>query len=153
MKSLYVYFSNFTAKYSSYRGSCKSNLWVTPILILWNIEFKILIKKPGDEAFCVSCKFVRCGWDQGFADFNRFSSIETLSCYSCLVLYLHGVCEIIQLIVKIIIQVIVKITFMINIITRRLWYRLLKSFCQVKFEKVWSFYWNILWVFSKLWQT
>ena len=57
--------------------------------MLWNIENKILRNKPGDEAFRVSLKFPRRGWDQRLADFNRFSSVETRSCYSCLVLYLH----------------------------------------------------------------
>ena len=72
------------------RNSCGSNLWSTLILILWNTEFKILRKKSGDEAFRVSFKFPKYGWDQRLADFNRFSSIETPSCYYCLVLYLHG---------------------------------------------------------------
>ena len=48
-----------------------------PILILLNIEFKILRKSPGDEAFQILLKFSRCGWDQRLVDFNRFSSIET----------------------------------------------------------------------------
>ena len=47
-------------------------------------------KRPGGEAFRVSFKFSRHGWDERLADFNRLSSIETRSCYSCLVLYLHG---------------------------------------------------------------
>ena len=47
-------------------------------------------KKPGDKAFRVSFKFPRPGWDQRLADFNRFSNKETRSCYSCLVLQLHG---------------------------------------------------------------
>ena len=55
-------------------------------LILSKTEFEILRKKPGDEAFRVSFKFPRRGWGQILADFNRFSSIETRSCYSCLVL-------------------------------------------------------------------
>ena len=45
-------------------------------------------KKPGDEAFRVSFKLPRRKWDQRLADFNIFSSIETRSCYSSLVLYL-----------------------------------------------------------------
>ena len=49
-------------------------------------EFKILRIKPGDEAFRVSFKFLRHGWNQRLANFNRFSNIETLSCYSCSVL-------------------------------------------------------------------
>ena len=72
------------------RNSSCSNLWSTPLLILWNIEFKVLSKKPSDEAFRVSFKLPRHGWYQRLADFNRFSSIETRSCYSCLVLYLHA---------------------------------------------------------------
>ena len=40
--------------------------------------------------FWVSFKFPRRGWDQRLADFYRFLSTETRSCYSCLVLYLHG---------------------------------------------------------------
>ena len=47
-------------------------------------------KRPGGEAFRISFKFSRHGLGQRLADFNRFSSIETRSCYSCLVLYLHG---------------------------------------------------------------
>ena len=43
-----------------------------------------------DEAFRVSFKFPKCGWDQRIADFNRFARVETRSCYSCLVLYLHN---------------------------------------------------------------
>ena len=31
------------------RNSCRSNLWATPTLIISNIEFKVLRKKPGDE--------------------------------------------------------------------------------------------------------
>ena len=72
------------------RNRCRSNLWSTPMLMLWNFENKILRKKSGDEAFRVSLKFPRCGWDQRLANLNRFSSVETRSCYSCLVLYLHG---------------------------------------------------------------
>ena len=44
-------------------------------------------KKPGDEAFRVSFKFPRRGWDQRLVDFNRFPNIKARSCYSCLVLY------------------------------------------------------------------
>ena len=74
------------------RNSCRSNSWSTPILILWNIEFKILTKEPGDEALLVSFKFPMREWDQRLVDFNRCSSIETQSCYFCLplLLYLHG---------------------------------------------------------------
>ena len=72
------------------RNSCRSNLWSTPMLMLWNFENKILRKKPGDEAFRVSLKFPRRGWDQRLANLNRFSSVETRSCYSCLVLNLLG---------------------------------------------------------------
>ena len=68
-------------------NSCRGKLWSTPILILWNIEFKILRKKPGDKAFLVSFNFPMSGWDQRIADFNTFSNIETRSCYSSLVLY------------------------------------------------------------------
>ena len=71
-------------------NSSRSNVRSTTILILWNIKLKILKKKPGDEEFRDSFKFLRCGWDQRLADFNRFANIETRSCYSCLVLYLHG---------------------------------------------------------------
>ena len=71
-------------------NSSRSNVRSTTILILWNIKLKILKKKLGDEEFRVSFKFLRCGWDQRLADFNRFANIETRSCYSCLVLYLHG---------------------------------------------------------------
>ena len=48
-------------------------------------------KEPGDGAFRVFFgNFPRCGWNQRLADFNRFSSVETRSRYSCLVLlYLH----------------------------------------------------------------
>ena len=53
-----------------------------------NIDIKILRKKPGEEAFLISFKFPRWGWDQRLADFNRFSSKETQSCYSGLVLYI-----------------------------------------------------------------
>ena len=55
-------------------------------LILSKTEFKILRKKPGDEVFRVSFKIPRRGWGQRLADFNRYSNIETRSCYSCLVL-------------------------------------------------------------------
>ena len=73
------------------RNSCRSNLWPTLILILLNIEFKILRKRPGDEAFRVSFKFPRGRWDQRLADFNRFSTVETQrSCHSSLILYLLG---------------------------------------------------------------
>ena len=58
--------------------------------MLWNLEFKILSKKPGDEALRISFKFPRRKGNQRLANFNRFSSIETRSCYCCLVLYLHG---------------------------------------------------------------
>ena len=71
------------------RNTCRNNLWSTPILMLWNVEFKILRKNPGDEAFRVSFKFPRRGWDQGLAEFNTFLSVQTRSCYSCLVLYHH----------------------------------------------------------------
>ena len=50
-------------------------------------------KEPGDEAFRVSFKLPRRKWDQRLADFNLFSSIETRSRYSSLVLYLHGLSE------------------------------------------------------------
>ena len=94
MKSLYLSFSNFPkkTKQKPIRNSCRSNSWSTPILILWNIEFKILTKEPGDEALLVSFKFPMREWDQRLVDFNRCSSIETQSCYSCLplLLYLHG---------------------------------------------------------------
>ena len=67
-------------------NSCRNNLWSKPILILSKAEFKTLRKKPGDEAFRLSFKLSRRGEDQRIADFNRFSNIETLICYSCLVL-------------------------------------------------------------------
>ena len=66
------------------------NLCPTPILILQNVKFKILRESPGNEALQVSFKSPRRGWDQKFADFNRFSSLETRSCYYCL-LYLHEI--------------------------------------------------------------
>ena len=47
-------------------------------------------KKPCDKAFWISFKFSWCGWDQRLADFHRFLTIETRSCYSCLVLYIHA---------------------------------------------------------------
>ena len=46
-------------------------------------------KRPGEEAFRVSFKFPRRGWEQRLANFNGFSSVETRSYYSCLVLYFH----------------------------------------------------------------
>ena len=67
--------------------SCRNNLRSKPILILSKTEFEIFRKKPGDEAFRVSYKFPRRGWDQRYSvDFNRFSNTETRNCYSCLVL-------------------------------------------------------------------
>ena len=48
------------------------------------------MRRPGNESFRVLFKFSRSGWDQRLADFNRFSRVETRSCYSCLVLYLHA---------------------------------------------------------------
>ena len=48
-------------KQQAIRNSCRSNLWPTTILILSYIEFKILRKRPGDEAFQVSFKFPRRG--------------------------------------------------------------------------------------------
>ena len=41
--------------------SCRNNLWSKPILILSKTEFKVLRKKPGDEAFRVAFKFLRHG--------------------------------------------------------------------------------------------
>ena len=73
-------------KQKSITNSCRNNLQSKPILILSKTEFRILRKRPGDEAFRVSFKFPRRGWDQRLADFNRFSNTETRSCYSCLVL-------------------------------------------------------------------
>ena len=62
MKSLYLSFSNFTAKQTeTIRKSWRSNLWSTPVLTLLNIEFKILRKTPGDEVLRVSFKFPRRG--------------------------------------------------------------------------------------------
>ena len=85
--NLYTYFFPILLqnKQKPIRNSCRSNLKSTPTLILWNIEeiFKILGKKPGDEAFQVSFKFLRHRWNQRLADFNRFSNNETRSCYSC----------------------------------------------------------------------
>ena len=66
-------------------NSCRNKLWPKPILIFSKTEFKILKKKPGDEAFRVSFKFLRRGWYQRLTDFNRFLNIETQSCYFCLV--------------------------------------------------------------------
>ena len=68
-------------------NSCRNNLWSKPMLILSKTEFEIL--RSGEEAFRVSFKFPRRGWDQRLANFNRFSNIETRNCYSCLVLSLH----------------------------------------------------------------
>ena len=42
-------------------NSCRNILWSKAILILSKTEFKILRKKPGDEAFRVSFKFLRRG--------------------------------------------------------------------------------------------
>ena len=42
------------------------------------------------KRFGFHSKLPRYGWDQSLADFNRFSSAETRSCYYCLVLYPHG---------------------------------------------------------------
>ena len=50
-------------------NSCKNNLWSKLTVILSKTQFKILTKKPGDEAFQVSFKFPRRGWDQRLADF------------------------------------------------------------------------------------
>ena len=71
------------------RNTCRNNLWSTPILMLWNVEFKILRKNPGDEPFRVLFKFPTRGWYQGLAEFNRFLSVQTRSSYSYLVLYHH----------------------------------------------------------------
>ena len=71
------------------RNSCRSNLWSISMLMLWNIEIEFLKKKPGDKVFWVSLKFPRCKWDQRSANFSSFSSIEVLSCCSCLILYFH----------------------------------------------------------------
>ena len=91
MKSLYLYFSILLQnKQKPSRNVCKKNVWPTCILILWNIEFKSLIKMHGDKAFRASFKFPRHEWDQRFADFNRFIDTKTWSCYSCLKLHLHG---------------------------------------------------------------
>ena len=57
--------------------------------MLENIGFEILRIKPGGEAFQVSCILSRRERDEKFANFNRFSGVETRSCYSCLVLHLH----------------------------------------------------------------
>ena len=73
-------------KHKPITNSCRNNLWSKPILILSKTEFKVFRNKPGDKAFRVSLKLPRRGWDQRHADFNRFSNIETRSCYSCLVL-------------------------------------------------------------------
>ena len=90
MKSLYLLFSSFTAiKEKPIRNSCRSNLRPTLILILLNIEFKSLRKRLGDKTFRISFKFLRRGWDQRLADFNRFLSVERCNCYSFLVLSLH----------------------------------------------------------------
>ena len=42
-------------------NSCRNNLWSKPILTLSKTDFRILIKKPCDEAFRVSFKFPRRG--------------------------------------------------------------------------------------------
>ena len=57
-KSLYLSFSNsLQNKQRPITNSCRNNLWSKPILILSKTEFKILRKKPGDEAFRLSFKF------------------------------------------------------------------------------------------------
>ena len=86
---MYLFLILLQNKQKPITNSCRNNLWSKPILILSKTEFKILRKKPGDEAFRVSFKFPRRGWDQRLADFNRFSNTETRSCYSCLVLKLY----------------------------------------------------------------
>ena len=53
------------------KNSCRSNLWSTPILTLWNTELRILRKTVGDEVFRVLFKFPRRGWDQRLADFKN----------------------------------------------------------------------------------
>ena len=58
-------------KQKSIWNSSKTNLWLTPRPILWNITSNTLRKKPG-EAFQASFKLPRCGWDQRLANFNRF---------------------------------------------------------------------------------
>ena len=75
------------------KNSCSSSLCPKQISILLNIEFKILRKRSGDKASRISFKVPRRGWDQRLADFNRFSSVEARSCFSCLVLYLHALCQ------------------------------------------------------------
>ena len=70
-------------KQKSIWNSSKTNLWLTPRPILWNITSNTLRKKPG-EAFQASFKLPRCGWDQRLANFNRF-----LQQKQCLLLYVH----------------------------------------------------------------
>ena len=61
-KSLYLSFPILPQnRQKPITNSCRNNLWSKPILILSKTEFKILRKKPGDEAFRVSFKFLRRG--------------------------------------------------------------------------------------------
>ena len=46
-------------------------------------------KKPGDQTFQASLKFLRRGKDQRLVNFNSFSHIKTWSYYSYLVLYFN----------------------------------------------------------------
>ena len=88
-------------------------------------------KRPGDEASRVLFKFPRHAWDQRLADFNRFSSAETPSCYSCLVLYLHDVIE--------------YLGFLISLGLQKLWrliyLRLLTEFDKLVFLTIFSNKW------------
>ena len=63
------------------KNSYRRNLRSTPALMLLSIEFKTLRKKPGDEEFQVLFKFQGRGLDQKLANLNRFSDVETRSCY------------------------------------------------------------------------
>ena len=45
------------------------------------------------RCFGLHLKIPRLGWDQRLANFNGFPHIETWSCYSCVVLYIHVFCE------------------------------------------------------------
>ena len=89
--SILIFFSVLLQnKQKTITNSCWNNLRSKLILILSKTEFKTLRTKPTDEEFRDSSKFPRHWWNQRISDFNRFSNKGTRSCYSCLVLWLHG---------------------------------------------------------------
>ena len=59
--SVYLFPILLQNKQKPITNSCRNNLWSKSILILSKTEFKILRKKPGDEAFRVSFKLPRRG--------------------------------------------------------------------------------------------